>query len=146
VTLLAGDLDFKPLVDALVNLGTHVHVFYEHRSASKPLYRAADVAQAITLRQFWEWSSVEYRKAQPAPHTYQTGLGQGTHPPGIVTLDSQGTWSNHEIRLYGTKDHESWILALMGIDGDVTTVFAFPNRERLLQYFELLYGPVMWNK
>lgn len=47
--LLSGDLDFEPLVSALVSLGTRVTVWAELSSASEDLLAAADRQRSFTL-------------------------------------------------------------------------------------------------
>ncbi len=56
VTLLAGDLDFKPVVEAVVELGVTVTVAFEPRSGSVDLALAADMRQKISLFDLWHMS------------------------------------------------------------------------------------------
>ena len=42
VVLVSGDLDFKPVVDTLVTIGTRVTIFADRKTASKELISAAD--------------------------------------------------------------------------------------------------------
>lgn len=145
VSLLVGDLDFKPLVDALIDLGIHVHVVYEPKSGARPLYRAADVARPITLDQFWQWSSHQYRVDHPAP--VDTTIITTDHPPGTVTLDYQGEWRGRQIRLYGTANHDLWVLWLMPHGDKRPLILRYPDKDRLLKYFILNFGgEVTWTK
>ncbi len=70
---VAGDLDFKPLVDSLVSLGVFVEVIYERTSAARDLYRAADSSTALTPVAAWNWSARDYIKTHSLPIH---GLGQ----------------------------------------------------------------------
>jgi hypothetical protein len=65
--LLTADLDFKPLVDALVQDGMHVELWYPHGKPNKELIYAADGRRPLTLRNLHEWSTDEYQKACPRP-------------------------------------------------------------------------------
>lgn len=47
VTLLAGDLDFAPLVEALVRLGVWVEIWHDPRSVGKRLLEVADKPLAL---------------------------------------------------------------------------------------------------
>jgi len=47
--LLTGDLDFKPVVDAVVALGTKVTLWCEPKSASEELLRAADRRRTFSV-------------------------------------------------------------------------------------------------
>lgn len=51
--LIAGDRDFKPVVEALVHQGTLVKVISDRRSGSKDLSRAADSSIALSLEELW---------------------------------------------------------------------------------------------
>jgi NYN domain len=97
VTLIAGDLDFEPLVVALVNVGAHVRVLFEKASAAKGLYHAADVAQPMTLSDFWHWSTPRYRADNPTPHLDRNDLAPGSLPPDVHTIPSQGTWRGRPV-------------------------------------------------
>ncbi len=66
-TLLAGDLDFKPVVDALVQEGMYVTLWYEPRSASKNLIYAADAQKIIDARVIWQMCSEEFKSRIPEP-------------------------------------------------------------------------------
>lgn len=63
--LLSGDLDFKPVVDALVSLGTHVTIWAEDRTASRDLFASADRRRRFSaldaLRFFPEVSRKQYQ-------------------------------------------------------------------------------------
>ncbi len=65
--LIAGDLDFAPLVDSLIRLGTYVHALYSKKSAAKGLYAAADFGQPITFNEAHRWSTPDFRQRHPIP-------------------------------------------------------------------------------
>ncbi len=48
-TLLTGDLDFKPLIDSLVDDGMYVTLWYEESSASRELIFSADAQRRLTI-------------------------------------------------------------------------------------------------
>ena len=60
--LLAGDLDFKPVVEAVVEQGTNVTVAFEPKSGSKILARAADSERCLTLSALWYMSTGPYHQ------------------------------------------------------------------------------------
>lgn len=53
--LLAGDLDFKPLLDALVNEGMYVTLVYPPRATSSELRAAADSREPLTPTKTFSW-------------------------------------------------------------------------------------------
>lgn len=66
-TLLTADLDFKPLIDALVQDGMHVNLWYPHGKPNKELIYASDGRRPLTFDDIYSWCSDDYRKANPIP-------------------------------------------------------------------------------
>ena len=62
VGLLAGDLDFKPLLDALVSEGMFITLIFPPRFTSKELQRAADARQPMSARGTYGWLDKESRE------------------------------------------------------------------------------------
>ncbi|MBW2044706.1 MAG: NYN domain-containing protein [Deltaproteobacteria bacterium] len=60
--LLTGDLDFKPVIDAMVTDGMHVVLWYEKTTTSKDLIYSADENMPITVRKLYEWSTDDFKK------------------------------------------------------------------------------------
>jgi uncharacterized LabA/DUF88 family protein len=68
--LLAGDLDFAPLVESLVRLGTWVEVVYDPRSAAKELYKAADGSYPLNFNTYYDhFSAGVFQKTCLVPST-----------------------------------------------------------------------------
>lgn len=63
-SLLTGDLDFKPLIDAVVQNGTEVELWYPRQNTNRNLILSADKKRPITIRVVGQWRkygmSVEY--------------------------------------------------------------------------------------
>ncbi len=137
-TLVAGDLDFKPLVDALVNLGVHVHVYYEPKSGARRLYRAADVAAPISLRDFWEWSLPGFQRAHPIPK-----VTTNTSHTGEI-MHRKGTWKGRSVRLWEDKTHGEHTIYVDASRDDRSVELRFADVKRLEHYFQLMYGAVEW--
>ncbi len=66
-TLVAGDLDFKPLVDALIQEGMYVTLWCNRRSTSRELAYAADARRDLNLLNIWEWCREDFRGSHPVP-------------------------------------------------------------------------------
>jgi hypothetical protein len=137
-TLIAGDLDFKPLVDALVNVGVHVHVFYEPRSASKRLYRSADVAVPMTLDDFWNWSTRSYQRGHPKPTRSSNGTEAGEF------LMKRGTWKGRAVRMWEVRTTGDYIIYVTPTLDEYSLEIRFGDSQRLEQYFELMHGELAW--
>jgi uncharacterized LabA/DUF88 family protein len=104
--LLAGDLDFLPVIETLVRLGVKTHVWYEPRSAAKPLYEGADVGHAIRARDVHQWSTDEYKGAHPLPNIVRNSESL---PPGLFEMQ-QGTLSARPISLYYSPTTTEYIV------------------------------------
>jgi len=84
VTLITGDLDFKPLVSALVDMGVDVHLQYPAKETSDDLLAAADRAEPINLPLAVSWLAAEFCKSHPLPsavYTFDVPLD-----PAYITL------------------------------------------------------------
>lgn len=55
-TLITGDLDFRPLINALVEMGINVHLVYPPSSVNDELLAAADFVSPLTVVQVVNWS------------------------------------------------------------------------------------------
>lgn len=137
-SLLAGDLDFEPLVAALIQQGVHVHVWHEPSSAARDLYRAADVSAPLGIDQFWTWSAPAYQAAQPKP-----GRSSGHDHKGEFILRT-GTWQDKRIELYEVRSAGSFVLLARGAGYTSSFSIVFHDAERLEQYFGLVHGPIAW--
>jgi NYN domain len=66
-TLLTGDQDFKPLVDALVQQGMYVTLWYPRGETNSELMDAADRRKPIMLKELASLLTPESRKRFPLP-------------------------------------------------------------------------------
>jgi hypothetical protein len=70
ITFIAGDLDFRPLLEAVVREGMYVRLLCEPRSASTELQIAADDWVDLDFFQMHQLCTSEFRAGHPPP-----GLG-----------------------------------------------------------------------
>lgn len=69
-TLLTGDLDFKPLIDALVQEGMYVNLWFEPSSTGEELVFSADASTPITIDLVHQWSTPSFRERCTPPQAY----------------------------------------------------------------------------
>jgi NYN domain len=86
-TLITGDLDFKPLVSALVEMGVDVRLLYPKDETNDDLKAAADSAEAVTIDMVRNWSSHAQGELFPS-----------------VGFAGQNTVFKHSNRLVGWRD------------------------------------------
>lgn len=136
VNLIAGDLDFEPLVAALVDLGIHVHVFYESTSAARRLCRAADAAEPIDFVRFYRWSSKGFRRAHRIPEPVT-----GTCPPSMIEV-RRGTWKGSTVVLLRDVSDRQFAIESRGVKA--AHRYSDTNIEHLVKFFEAAHGEIQW--
>lgn len=78
VTLLSGDLDFKPLVDALVQEGMYVTLWCERLSTSRELAYSADARRDLNLWFAWINTTKAFKEKYALPNRFsQPGIKEG---------------------------------------------------------------------
>jgi len=140
--LIAGDLDFAPLVDSLVRLGIVVRVYYEKRSAARELYAAADVGQPITLTTLYSWSEASFRAKHPLPDR-QVNAGPPPNLQAGYQLVKQGHLNGESIQLWKEKGSDCHLLFLPSYQG-VSLQVSDSDRSRLERFVEIEYGSIDW--
>ena len=139
-TLFAGDLDFQPLVAQLVNIGVHVHVYYERRSGARKLYQSADVAVPIRIADFWDWSTHDFQNANAL---IKTDFNVKTPPFFVI---ERALWGSLEVTLLRNTTHGVYPGHAIHVTRNGATAFRYgdPSAERLKTFFELQHGHVEW--
>jgi uncharacterized LabA/DUF88 family protein len=69
-TLLASDLDFRPLIDALIYEGMKVSLWYPHGETNQELIFAADIKSKMSLAQAYSWTSDAFQKDYRLPEDF----------------------------------------------------------------------------
>jgi hypothetical protein len=67
--LIAGDLDYRPVIEALVDRGVIVKLLYDPRSINKGLFNAVDVRRTIGLHDYHSWTVDDFASQHPLPTT-----------------------------------------------------------------------------
>jgi hypothetical protein len=145
--LIAGDLDFRPVVESLIRLGTWVEVASVKTNTAKDLQRAADKHREIIFPDFYDWSTSEFKKSHPIPiHIVDSG------DPGATgwSLKKIGSQNRNHVALW-TKGKEHMIRvaaldsALRAVEVQQSFTVRFSGDIELLQrYFEAVYGKIDW--
>lgn len=66
-TLLAGDLDFKPLLDALLMEGMYTTLYYYPSNTNNELLFSADYAEKIKIETIYNWAANEFQSNNQIP-------------------------------------------------------------------------------
>jgi len=88
VTFIAGDQDFRPLVDALVRDGMFIELMYDPRSISKELADAADARRILDPYLIFQWLDESFKKTHPLPERYAAKDKKTFLTPPIETAET----------------------------------------------------------
>jgi uncharacterized LabA/DUF88 family protein len=135
--LIAGDLDFRPIVEALVRGGVFVEIWYEKTSASRDLFWAADYGRELRFHDFY-WMSdkkflEKYRLPIERPNCENDLI--------LATSKKSGTAAGKTVQLFD-RGRVHWLHAV-GWHGKSLTL-ELDNPEILERYFSAFYAPIEW--
>ena len=140
VTFLAGDQDFKPLVDAVVREGMFVELWYEERSVSKELCYAADAQRTLDVYTVHGFLTKQFQKEHPLPRR----LGQIGKDIDNAVLRESGVGDEEGIELYQVGD-EYVILHTDQVNEGRVMEMRYANLSLLKKAYESVYGKVVWS-
>jgi hypothetical protein len=143
--LLAGDSDFRPLVESLVRLGTYVQLAYENKTVAKELAKATDAESEINLTTLCRWAKlpnyVNRDHHFPLTITYRNH----DHDPGPNMTNSRrlssGLIGSAKINLYLVNE---LYIAFVEIVPRDFVLYQFADQQKLLAYLTQIYGEINW--
>lgn len=108
VHLIAGDLDFRPLIEEVVSLGTRIVVFSSASNTSDQLKYAPDHWRELLLGNLHGFTSDDYRRRFPVPGAMPDGrfnprnphyrhIDHGRYQGKLVYLAKHSDYENHEV-------------------------------------------------
>lgn len=135
--LIAGDLDFRPIVEALVRRGVFIEVWYEKKSGARELPWAADFGRELNFFVMWEWSTASFRSQCPLP------VANRTHGPATeACLLERGLREGRQVSLFKEPNRTGFVIRAEMSDGVLW--FEHEDAGVLRRYFCLTYGPITW--
>lgn len=141
VTLLAGDLDFKPVLDALVQDGMYVVLWYDKKHASRELIESADNRHPLSIQTISQWLTGSFRKKYPLPTPNSTPQNEvSDHRLVCSGLMSGG----RRIELY-QKGGSFAIVFEEGVNEGYKVYVKGDSRELAEKYVEDAYESFKWD-
>lgn len=139
-SFIAGDQDFRPLVDALVREGMFIELIYDPTSASGELADAADARQEISPYLLESWLADDFRQAYPLP--LRSGSTE-TLPPSARLLKSAhrgDCW----VKLY---EFGAEFLLVHPDQQNPKMLYRMTHHDQalLLRVHEIMHGPTNWS-
>jgi uncharacterized LabA/DUF88 family protein len=142
--LIAGDRDFRPLVEAAVSLGMRVEVMYERKTGSKELYRAADVATRLRVDDFWGWSSDNWRRQQGREMPQRNMEHLSNSPPAQLVEVGKGTLAGFTLEAYRSDFNNFYYFFLRLFQRESHLQLSHENASLIVRYLAYEHGPIEW--
>src|SRR5260370_13114879 len=139
--LLSGDLDFRPIIEALVRHGVFVEVWYHRTSIAAELPGAADFGREIRFRQLYSWNTKAFKDAHGIP---REDLHAGAPYGELVKVGSVGG-RDAELHRHQTGAQPSplslWIIVA---PGDSLCIRDY-DEKLIEQYVAVQHAPIQWD-
>ncbi len=138
--LIAGDVDFRPVVEALVRHGVFVDVWYHANSFAQELPGAADYGHEIRFRQLYSWNTKTFQEAHRIPREYEhAGSAYGDLVKIVLVAGHPVELRRHELG----PGHEMLSLWITIAPGD--TLRIVDEDEKLIdRYVATQHAPIAW--
>jgi uncharacterized LabA/DUF88 family protein len=134
--LVAGDLDFRPIVEALVRGGIFVEIWYEKESTADELPWAADFEYSLPWHELWLWSSRAFTAGHSLPYQSHARPGRDT------TVLRDGLLDGRNVTVHRTVGVGSCLLNYESVPAQLW--LQHEDHKVLERYFEKVYGEVSW--
>ncbi len=144
VSFLAGDQDFKPLVDAVVREGMFIDLWYAKGHVSEDLLLAADSRRELDI--YWLHSITN--KVFRQKHSLPAGVSQ---PGNHTTIEREGILkeqaANGPDKVYLWKVNNGFIIAQPSrLNEGYTDFLSFHDLAMLKKIYENRYGKIVWEE
>lgn len=139
VLLLAGDLDFQPAIESLVQLGIFVELIADDKHTAPELTWAASSYRKLTFNDYYHWSSSALLSRYPLP-------GGGDYIPGLKEAKELKSGSLDGYAFTLSQDDGRFYLLLPKFEGGKSYHFVHQDLERLQLYLEKIQGrKIIWD-
>lgn len=135
-TLLTGDLDFKPLVDALVQDGMYVSLWYPKGKTNYELIDAADSKTPLTVNFVRGWFTKNFQENAQLPELSQP-KSFPLNPPFWSFLDEIES-GNCKASFY--KHQYEGFAAVVQSDQDPLKLYRHPDLKQLKFYVDHIHS------
>ena len=144
ITFLAGDQDFRPLLDAVVRDGMYVTLMYDKAHTSVDLINMADARRELDFYGYYSFLDSKFLAAHPAP---TRSMESGIHNPPDGVLNAEGYRDGELVaRLWHLLTSKSdQINGAVPIETNMYPQFRLQgNLDFLKRVYTGYYGPVDW--
>jgi uncharacterized LabA/DUF88 family protein len=148
--LLTGDLDFKPAIEALIDLGIWTQLQYVRGHTAQELVWSADEGAEINFHVMYSWSKAKFQSDHRIP-TVTRDSPSGA-PAGFVQL-RVGSYRGEPVWLYGIPNTTSRTMIVQSVADEIKMLrldfsegrAASASEAMIEKYFKTMYGgEVQW--
>jgi uncharacterized LabA/DUF88 family protein len=141
-TLLTGDLDFKPLIDALVQDGMYVSLWYPKGKANYELIDAADSKIPLTINFVQDWFTKNFQKNAQLPKLIQPNpiskINSMPFDPPFWSFLNELESGSYKASFY--QHQYDGFAAVVQSDQNPSNLYTHPNLEQLKFYVNHLHS------
>jgi uncharacterized LabA/DUF88 family protein len=139
ITFIAGDLDFRPLVEAIVREGMYINLKYGLGSIAEELLDAVDFAEAITPFDLLAMCTESFRRETPIPQ-----ISQKIGPPSGDILELGYRGGKLLATAYGPHPNDMLWKISLPLRADAERHYSDSDPARLKTIFEACHGVMEW--
>lgn len=140
-TFVAGDQDFKPLVEAVVREGMFIEIWYEQSSASADLLDAADARRELNVYSFYGFVDPRFKNTHPLPTRTHSSLPV----PATAKQERTGECAQGTATLY--SNNGGYILLRRPTDGTGQPLHMSHADDELLERVSVsMDGEIVWQE
>ena len=143
-TLIAGDLDFKPVVDALVMAGMYTTLWYKEGSTSEELIYASDAKVAFDYHTIFRLLEEEIQQTIILPQFVINDSLKQLNENSLIekAVNSLG----EEIQIHHVNEIHYVVEPYLERNKSRYKIYNCKNMDMLLRYYEAVNGKVGWPK
>lgn len=140
---IAGDRDFRPLIEAVVSDGMYVTLWYGEHNTSDDLIHAADSKRALDIFELYNYCLPAFKLRHVLP---TRGIGNSMYGAKIVEVGYAGVDEVAWLEQRGNSDeYQLWAVNTKSASGPYW-VYQKASLERLKQTYAVCHGAVEWRR
>ncbi len=137
-TLLTSDLDFKPLLDALVQQGMNVSLWFQKNRTNYELVDAADIKTPLTIHEVRRWFTRDFEQKIALPESIQVNE---QFTLNWINLKEDVETDYFRLQLFKNRHTSSFLVLVWLENWKEPVAFKHHNLEQLKFYIHHLYSP-----
>jgi uncharacterized LabA/DUF88 family protein len=134
MAFIAGDRDFRPLIEALVREGMNLHLLYDPLSIDQELRRAADIREPLNIPRLYAFLASNFQHAHPIPNYGKTIAGV-PYAPHSETIEEATAADGLPVTTHRLQNNAEYIAIKHEVDTWTPHEYATSNDQAALKRF-----------